>query len=266
MKITFKKPTARDVFRWIARSAGIALFLLWGAFFLEHLEWFANPDKLPPVWVYFTCLAHMVMLLGFVAAFFNEFAAGVLIIMGGFILFSRAGVMFPIFFTVTSLPAAFFLYDWFSGMKRKGGISAFDGRYILRDTLRWLACIAATFTAVLGAAVWYSGEYLWVNFTFQNGWSVSMSDGYPNPFMMTLSELTVFLSSIAVMLGLTLMWKWVRTGGVMAIIGSIILAAASKSAVVYPLLPAAPLIAVIIAGIGAMSRYLERTTAAQTVS
>ena len=41
------------VARWAARLWAAALVLFWGAFFVEHLAWFADPQRLPRslVWV-----------------------------------------------------------------------------------------------------------------------------------------------------------------------------------------------------------------------
>ena len=40
------------VARWAARLWAAALVLFWGAFFVEHLAWFADPQRLPPPWVF----------------------------------------------------------------------------------------------------------------------------------------------------------------------------------------------------------------------
>ena len=54
---------------WTARILALGLFLLWGAFFLEHVkEWFMHPgQESPPIWVGSRNLAHLAILLGLVA-------------------------------------------------------------------------------------------------------------------------------------------------------------------------------------------------------
>jgi len=244
--IQFSKPDKQTVFRWIARGTGTALFLLWGGFFLEHLEWLGNPGKLPPASVYFSCFAHMVMQIGFIAAFFNGLAAGIAIIAGGFVLFSRAGAMFPLFFIITSAPGVFFLYEWVLAMRCRGGLASLSLPYAAAGTVRWLALIGGTFVAALIAAVWYGGEYIWFGFTFQDGWTVSMSEGFPNPLAMSAAERGSFVLSHMVAIGLLIQWKWPKTGASIVVAGSLIIAATQGALVSYPLLPAAPVMAIVI--------------------
>ena len=54
-----------SVIVWTARLLALGLFLLWGAFFVEHVrEWFLNPPKgFPPVWVWLQMLAHLAFLM-----------------------------------------------------------------------------------------------------------------------------------------------------------------------------------------------------------
>ena len=51
---------------WTARLMALGLFLLWGAFFVEHMqEWFLHPAQgFPPPWVWGGQLAHLVLLIG----------------------------------------------------------------------------------------------------------------------------------------------------------------------------------------------------------
>jgi hypothetical protein len=51
--------------RWIARAAAAAMFLLAGAFFLDHLqEWFIEPlPKTPPAQVWLSQLLHLAYLI-----------------------------------------------------------------------------------------------------------------------------------------------------------------------------------------------------------
>jgi hypothetical protein len=50
---------------WLGRLTAVLLFLLWGAFFIEHLtEWFGPSVPRPPVMVWINMAFHLVMLAG----------------------------------------------------------------------------------------------------------------------------------------------------------------------------------------------------------
>lgn len=104
------------VMRWIARILALALFLLWGAFFLEHLgEWFLHPAQgLPPFWVWLMMLAHLGILLGMLALWKWELA-GSLLALGAALAFFGGLIIkewlaghhfgtFLLFLAVTSIP------------------------------------------------------------------------------------------------------------------------------------------------------------------
>jgi hypothetical protein len=65
MNATTKK-LAIGLAGWAARILVIGVFLLWGAFFVEHLrEWFIAPrPRVPPVRVYVFQGLHLLLLLG----------------------------------------------------------------------------------------------------------------------------------------------------------------------------------------------------------
>jgi hypothetical protein len=58
---------------WMARICAVAMFLFWGAFFVEHLqEWFFRPDgRLPPPSVWRGQALHLAMLLGLATIIFR---------------------------------------------------------------------------------------------------------------------------------------------------------------------------------------------------
>jgi hypothetical protein len=58
---------------WMARICAVAMFLFWGAFFVEHLqEWFFRSDgRLPPPFVWCGQALHLAMLLGLVTIIFR---------------------------------------------------------------------------------------------------------------------------------------------------------------------------------------------------
>ena len=61
--------------RWAARILAAALVLFWGAFFVAHLAWFANPQQLPPPWVFLVVGLHFLMLVGLLVGWKWEFAS-----------------------------------------------------------------------------------------------------------------------------------------------------------------------------------------------
>jgi hypothetical protein len=77
------------VVRWTARFLALALFLCWGAFFVEHLqEWFLHPAQgFPPAWVWLAMLAHLSVLLGMLALWKWEVAGSLLAIAGALTFF-----------------------------------------------------------------------------------------------------------------------------------------------------------------------------------
>ncbi len=60
---------AAVVLKWLARGAALCLGLLWGAFFIEHLnEWYIQPPQaFPPVWVLVGMGFHLGFVVGLVA-------------------------------------------------------------------------------------------------------------------------------------------------------------------------------------------------------
>jgi hypothetical protein len=94
--------------RWTARVLATVLLLFWGAFFLEHLEWFLHPDRgFPPARVWLLQLAHLLMLIGLLVLLRWELLGSAWTILAALVFFaSVAGSRFPLFFTVTNLPAA----------------------------------------------------------------------------------------------------------------------------------------------------------------
>ncbi len=54
------------VLKWLRRVTAAALFLLWGAFLLEHIqEWYMHPAQgFPPWWVGLSMVCHLGVLVG----------------------------------------------------------------------------------------------------------------------------------------------------------------------------------------------------------
>jgi len=97
--------------RWAARLLGACLFVFWGAFFVEHLAWFADWRNLPPAWVIGQQGLHFLMLLGLVVGWRWERLGGVLVLAGAVPFFAAtAGRNFLLFTLVTAIPAVVWLY------------------------------------------------------------------------------------------------------------------------------------------------------------
>jgi hypothetical protein len=111
---------------WTGRILALGLFLLWGAFFLEHLqEWFLHPHKgFPPAPVWLAQLAHLTILVGLVALWRWQLAGSILTIVGSLCFFGglaisqaiagRRYLMFLEFLAVTIVPALLTLACWFA--------------------------------------------------------------------------------------------------------------------------------------------------------
>jgi len=108
-----RKRTATTVIRWSARVLGLVVFLFWGAFFLEHLEWFRDSSQLPPARVFLNMFYHLAMLLGFLAALKWELAGGLVMIAASGLFFIGLGVPHCYLFWATyAIPALLFIADW----------------------------------------------------------------------------------------------------------------------------------------------------------
>jgi hypothetical protein len=107
------------VIRWIARVLGGALFLLWGAFFVEHLSWFLVPlNVAPSLQIWLAQGLHFLVLLGFLVAYRWERLGGGLVIAGALFFFLITGVwnVLPLF-VATVIPAALYLGCSFAGKR-----------------------------------------------------------------------------------------------------------------------------------------------------
>jgi len=60
---------ASTILKWLARGIAMVLGLLWGAFFIEHVnEWYIKPPQgFPPLWVLAAMGFHLGMIVGLVA-------------------------------------------------------------------------------------------------------------------------------------------------------------------------------------------------------
>lgn len=107
--------TIRTVALWAARAASVVLFLLWGAFFVEHIiQWFIEPKNVwPPPSVWFFQTLHGLMLAGLLLALKWERTGMVLMVAASIALFSLIGMnRFPWFALVNLIPLALFAAYW----------------------------------------------------------------------------------------------------------------------------------------------------------
>lgn len=97
--------------RWIGRIVSVALFLFWGAFFVEHVqEWLFNPQGTPPLWVWVSMLFHLGMLLGLVILLFREEIGMAVLVLSTVAFFATIGMnQFPWIALLNALPVALFL-------------------------------------------------------------------------------------------------------------------------------------------------------------
>lgn len=97
--------------RWIARTLAIAEFLLWGAFFIEHLTWFSEPElaSLPQV-VWAQQLAHLTLLIGYLLIWKWEKPGAVVILIGALTFFPCIGGSNAWWFSLFAISPAIFLF------------------------------------------------------------------------------------------------------------------------------------------------------------
>ncbi len=98
-----------------ARAASLALFLIWGAFFIEHLVWFADPAAWPGPEVWLAQGLHLALLLGYLLSLFSERLGAALIAVGAVAFFGLTGGGDALTFTLVSLlPVPFYVLGWLS--------------------------------------------------------------------------------------------------------------------------------------------------------
>lgn len=97
--------------RWSARLVAVLLFLLWGAFFVEHTgDYFSHPGKLPPPWVLGLHGLHFALLVGLLIGWRWELAGGLLVVAATLTFFPMvAGVRAGWFIAVTIIPGILWL-------------------------------------------------------------------------------------------------------------------------------------------------------------
>jgi hypothetical protein len=98
---------------WTARVLSALLFIFWGAFFIEHLEYFKNPAASPPPFVYFAMICHFILLASYIFVVWKQLAGSILILVSSGLFFAiTAGRNFLPFFIISAVPSFFYLYHW----------------------------------------------------------------------------------------------------------------------------------------------------------
>lgn len=102
------------VVRLAARILSGALFLLWGAFFVEHLSWFGSvPSENPPLHVWLLSLLHFTLLVGYAVTLKWEKTGSAIMSVSAVLFFSfAAGVNAIPFIIVSIFPAMLYAYCW----------------------------------------------------------------------------------------------------------------------------------------------------------
>ena len=111
------------VARWAARLWAAGLVLFWRAFFVEHVAWFADPQRLPPPWVFLLAGLHFLMLVGLLIGWKWELAGAVVALASSLPFFATAaGRNFPLFTLVAAGPSVLWLYcAWHDRRRRIAG-------------------------------------------------------------------------------------------------------------------------------------------------
>lgn len=113
--------------RWIGRACAASLFLLWGAFFIEHLgEWYAHPfQQLPPWWVGLSMVCHAGVLIGLGVMLFRAWpgaiitAAGTLGFIAAVAIGNRTLVRLPYLMLINLVPVGLALAAWWIAKRRR---------------------------------------------------------------------------------------------------------------------------------------------------
>lgn len=115
---------AVSLLRWLARALAVGVFLLWGAFFVEHTqEWFIAPfPHLPPLKVCLGQALHLLMLGGLLVSLRWPRLGAVWVAVSAFAFFvDKTGSRFPVFFGMTIGPVLLLLLcDWLDRRARRG--------------------------------------------------------------------------------------------------------------------------------------------------
>lgn len=112
------------VARTAARILSILLFLLWGAFFVEHLSWFSTETlNTPPLQIWLAQGSHLLLLAGYLLSLRWERAGSTLIVVNAVLFFGyAAGTSAAPFIIVSTFPVMLYAYCWMKQTSRSGPV------------------------------------------------------------------------------------------------------------------------------------------------
>lgn len=104
--------------RLLAWAVSVAMFMLWAAFFVEHLSWFVH-SPLPPLRIWWAQGAHLLILAGLLAGLRWPLLGSALVVagVGGFYLSADRPSAYA-FFLITIAPAVLYFGAWLSDRRR----------------------------------------------------------------------------------------------------------------------------------------------------
>ena len=100
--------------RWIGRGLCILLFILWGAFFIEHLGFFLmDTGAPPPLYVWLLQILHGLFLLSYLLCLkYERIGSLCLFILALAFFIATAGDQALLFIVISVSPIFFFAYGW----------------------------------------------------------------------------------------------------------------------------------------------------------
>jgi len=92
----------------------LALFFLWGAFFVEHLTWFfVEINNNPPIQIWLAQVSHLFLLIGYLISVKWERLGSVFIVVNAVLFFGfAAGVNAIPFIIVSVFPVLIYAFCW----------------------------------------------------------------------------------------------------------------------------------------------------------
>jgi hypothetical protein len=119
--IGLHNPAVSTALRWLGRALAVALFLFWGAFFVEHVaEWFVPHARELPGWVWVAQALHLGMLVGLALTIWKQRTGVVMTLLATVAFFATIGAAWPLAL-LNLAPALAFAAAWVNGRGRPRG-------------------------------------------------------------------------------------------------------------------------------------------------
>ena len=115
-------PSPQSVIKYTRLAARVLsgmLFILWGSFFIDHLEWFftSPSEQSPPMFVWVMQSFHLLLLVGYGISLKWEKVGSAIVVVSAVIFFTSVAKTNAIPFVIVScFPVLLFMYCW---MKEK---------------------------------------------------------------------------------------------------------------------------------------------------